>query len=55
VTARITDDGVGLGTSDRRSGLRNLTERAQALGGSVQVTGNKPHGTVVEFRAPIGD
>ena len=22
---------------------------------SVQVSGNKPHGTVVEFRAPIGD
>ncbi|WP_329478748.1 GAF domain-containing protein [Kribbella sp. NBC_01484] len=55
VMARISDDGVGIGTSDRRSGLRNLAERAQALGGSVQLTGSEPHGTVVEFRAPIGD
>ncbi|MEV0804349.1 GAF domain-containing protein [Kribbella sp. NPDC050281] len=55
VMARISDDGVGIGTGDRRSGLRNLTERAQALGGSVQIIGNEPHGTVVEFRAPTGD
>jgi signal transduction histidine kinase len=55
VTARISDNGVGIGTSDRRSGLRNLTDRAQALGGSVRITDNEPHGTVVELTAPIGD
>ncbi|HET6985776.1 MAG TPA: ATP-binding protein, partial [Kribbella sp.] len=55
VTARISDDGVGIGSSTRRSGLRNLTERAEALGGSVQVADNEPHGTVVELRAPTGD
>jgi len=55
VTARISDDGVGMGSGDRRSGLRNLTDRAEALGGTVRITGNEPHGTVVELEAPVGD
>ncbi|MGW1344478.1 GAF domain-containing protein [Kribbella sp. NPDC002412] len=55
VVARIADDGVGIGGSRRSSGLRNLTERAQALNGTVQVTDNEPHGTVVELRAPVSD
>ncbi|MET9273539.1 GAF domain-containing protein [Kribbella sp. NPDC003557] len=52
VVARVSDDGVGLGSSTRRSGLRNLAERAQSLGGTVRLAGNDPHGTVVEFTAP---
>ncbi|MGW5194522.1 GAF domain-containing protein [Kribbella sp. NPDC004138] len=52
VVARVSDDGVGLGSSTRRSGLRNLTERAQSLGGTVRLAGNDPQGTVVEFTAP---
>nr|WP_167218602.1 GAF domain-containing sensor histidine kinase [Kribbella shirazensis] len=52
VVTRIADDGVGIGPSTRRSGLRNLTERAQALGGTVQITSNEPRGTVVELQAP---
>ncbi|MFK4084844.1 GAF domain-containing protein [Kribbella sp. NPDC020789] len=52
VVTRITDNGSGIGDSDRRSGLRNLTERAQALGGTVRVGNNEPHGTVVELTAP---
>jgi signal transduction histidine kinase len=55
VTARISDDGVGMGSGDRRSGLRNLTDRAEALGGTVRITSNEPHGTVVELEAPVGD
>jgi len=55
VAARISDDGVGMGSGDRRSGLRNLTDRAEALGGTVRITGNEPHGTVVELEAPVGD
>ncbi|RZU11304.1 histidine kinase/DNA gyrase B/HSP90-like ATPase [Kribbella rubisoli] len=53
VVARITDNGVGIGEQHRNSGLRNLTERAQALGGAVRVTDNEPHGTIVELRAPL--
>ncbi|TKK76965.1 GAF domain-containing sensor histidine kinase [Kribbella jiaozuonensis] len=55
VIARISDDGIGIGPRKRNSGLRNLTERAQALGGSVQIRDNDPHGTVVELSAPIAD
>jgi signal transduction histidine kinase len=52
VTVRVADDGVGIGSSARRSGLRNLSERALSVGGSVEITPNDPHGTVVEFVAP---
>jgi signal transduction histidine kinase len=52
VVARVSDDGTGIGPSTRRSGLRNLTERAQSLGGTVRLGDNDPHGTVVEFTAP---
>ncbi|MDX2968403.1 GAF domain-containing protein [Kribbella solani] len=52
VVARVSDNGVGIGTETRRSGLRNLAERAQALGGSVRISDNPPHGTVVELTAP---
>ncbi|MEV6271488.1 GAF domain-containing protein [Kribbella sp. NPDC051936] len=52
VVARVSDDGIGIGSSTRRSGLRNLTERAQSLGGTVRLAVNDPHGTVVEFTAP---
>ncbi len=52
VLARISDNGVGIGPGTRRSGLRNLSERAQSLGGTVQITTNDPHGTVVELRSP---
>jgi signal transduction histidine kinase len=53
VTARITDDGIGITPGDRRSGLRNLEERATALGGAVRLASNQPHGTVLELRAPL--
>nr|WP_184843142.1 GAF domain-containing protein [Kribbella solani] len=52
VVTRVSDNGVGIGAETRRSGLRNLTERAQALGGSVRISDNQPHGTVVELTAP---
>jgi len=48
----VEDDGVGLGDSPRRSGLRNLAERAAAAGGSfvVESTGE---GTTARWTAPI--
>ena len=55
VTARVSDNGVGIDESDRRSGLRNLEERAAALGGAVRLEPNQPHGTVLELRAPLLD
>ncbi|MET7280680.1 GAF domain-containing sensor histidine kinase [Kribbella sp. NPDC005582] len=52
VTTRITDDGVGIGETARRSGLQNLTDRAQMLGGTVRIADNQPHGTIIELTAP---
>ena len=53
VTARIADNGVGMSSTDRRSGLRNLAERAVALGGTVTLSPNTPQGTVLELHAPF--
>jgi GAF domain-containing protein len=35
ITATVDDDGIGLGDSERRSGLANLKERADHRGGSL--------------------
>ena len=55
VAARVSDDGIGIDPegTDRQSGLRNLRQRAAALGGAVRLSANEPHGTVLELRAPI--
>ena len=54
VVTRVADNGVGLAAGHRQSGLRNLRERAETLGGTVLVQSNQPHGTVLELRAPLG-
>ncbi|MGW2590201.1 GAF domain-containing protein [Streptomyces sp. NPDC001515] len=55
LTVTVTDDGVGLPEGIRRSGLRNLAERAERLGGALSVSRRpKPHGgTVLEWRVPL--
>lgn len=55
VVARVTDNGVGVTAPDHRSGLRNLEERAEALGGTVQLARSQPHGTVLELRVPLAE
>jgi signal transduction histidine kinase len=52
-TLRIADDGVGIATTERRSGLRNVTERAASLDGTLEICPNQPHGTVLELRCPV--
>ncbi|MFI5735844.1 GAF domain-containing protein [Kribbella sp. NPDC051587] len=52
VITRITDNGVGIAATARRSGLHNLVERAEPLGGTVSIADNEPHGTIIELRAP---
>ncbi|MEU4312130.1 GAF domain-containing sensor histidine kinase [Nocardia sp. NPDC024068] len=54
VTLEVTDDGIGLAPEiDRRSGLANLTARAQRAGGSCRITGNPTGGTVLHWSAPL--
>jgi len=50
---QVTDDGKGLGQPDRVSGLRNLRERAESLGGSLELP-PVDAGTVVVWRVPLG-
>jgi signal transduction histidine kinase len=54
VVARVTDNGIGLEPGHRQSGLRNLRERAQTLGGAVRLQPHQPTGTILELRAPLG-
>jgi signal transduction histidine kinase len=50
----LTDDGVGIGDGPSAgSGVRNMSVRAQNLGGTFAVTRREPQGTTVEWRVPL--
>ncbi|MFE1166236.1 GAF domain-containing protein [Nocardiopsis sp. NPDC058789] len=49
----VTDNGVGLPEGGRRSGLRNLDQRAQALGGGFSAGRGEDGGTVLVWRVPV--
>jgi len=54
VTVRVSDDGVGVGDgAGAGKGLRNLAERATALGGAFTTTPRDAGGTVAEWRVPL--
>ncbi|MFD9818291.1 sensor histidine kinase [Streptomyces violascens] len=53
LTVGVVDNGVGIAEGGRRSGLRNLAERAQLLGGEL-TTGEGPGGgTRLEWEVPL--
>ncbi|WP_067461198.1 GAF domain-containing sensor histidine kinase [Actinomadura macra] len=52
---RVEDDGVGIPKGGRRSGLRNLRERAEGLGGSFTTRARSGGGTVLLWRVPLKD
>ncbi|MFF2544761.1 GAF domain-containing protein [Kitasatospora sp. NPDC058063] len=54
VALSVTDDGVGVPEGGRRSGLRNLAERADRVGGSFTVDPAEGGGTRLVWEAPIG-
>ncbi|MBO3747756.1 GAF domain-containing protein [Streptosporangiaceae bacterium NEAU-GS5] len=54
ITLTVTDNGVGIGSETRRSGLRNLRERAEALGGSFELAAPDEGGTRLSWSAPLG-
>lgn len=49
----VADDGVGLGDTDRRSGLANLQERAVLHGGSLTVTSRPNEGTQLQWQITL--
>ncbi|MFC0003902.1 sensor histidine kinase [Micromonospora siamensis] len=55
VTVQVTDDGVGCDPAAARSGLVNLRERAERLGGEFQLDRVDPHGTRVRWSVPLRD
>ncbi|MCW2942720.1 MAG: histidine kinase, partial [Actinomycetia bacterium] len=50
---RVEDDGIGIPSGGRRSGLRNMADRAEALGGSFSTRGGAEGGTVLIWRVPV--
>ncbi|MDI3406860.1 sensor histidine kinase [Streptomyces cavernicola] len=55
VTVTVSDDGVGITPDGPRSGLRNLTERAERLGGTLSVIARPgpEGGSALEWRVPL--
>ncbi|MEO7556007.1 MAG: ATP-binding protein, partial [Acidimicrobiales bacterium] len=55
LVVQLTDDGVGVGDSDRGGGrgLANMHARADKLGGTVTIAAAPGGGTIVAFEAPI--
>lgn len=49
----VTDNGVGLPKEGRRSGLRNMEQRAEALGGEFTARRGEISGTVLTWKVPI--
>ncbi len=54
VVLTVTDDGVGVPEGGRRSGLRNLAERADRVGGAFAVDRAEGGGTRLLWEAPVG-
>jgi signal transduction histidine kinase len=50
---RVCDNGTGMGTSSRRSGLANLAERAAELDGKLEITSAAGGGTQLDWRVPL--
>lgn len=49
----VTDNGRGMGETTRRSGLRNLRDRAAALGGTFDLISEVNAGTRLVWRVPL--
>jgi signal transduction histidine kinase/CheY-like chemotaxis protein len=52
ITLLVTDNGRGIGRTTRESGLRNMRDRAELLGGTFTVTSSDT-GTRLEWRVPV--
>ena len=52
ITLQVSDDGIGLGPTTRRSGLANLRRRAERHGGTLTLTQRRPRGTRLTWAIP---
>ena len=56
MTLRVRDDGAGFATAEPRKpssfGILGVHERAQLLGGEVEIESSPGHGTIVQMRLP---
>ncbi|MGV9452481.1 GAF domain-containing protein [Streptomyces sp. NPDC003635] len=53
VRLSVTDNGVGIPPEGRRSGLRNMAERARQLGGDLELSAPEGGGTRLLWRVPV--
>jgi len=53
VRLSVTDDGVGIPPGGRRSGLRNMAERARQSGGDLELSSPEGGGTRLVWWAPL--
>ncbi|SPT58105.1 Redox sensor histidine kinase response regulator devS [Actinomadura madurae] len=53
VTVCVEDNGIGIPPGGRRSGLRNLGERAEGLGGACITESRPGGGTMLTWRVPL--
>jgi signal transduction histidine kinase len=58
LAVQVTDNGTGIPADGRRSGLRNMADRAEKLGGELRLGPANPGapspGTRLEWRVPLG-
>ncbi|MFJ8758089.1 GAF domain-containing sensor histidine kinase [Streptomyces cyaneofuscatus] len=52
VAPTVSDNGVGIDAGSRRSGLRNLTDRAEECGGTLELSSPEAGGTRLVWRVP---
>ena len=53
LVVEVSDDGVGGADSAKGSGLRGLTDRVEALGGTLRVSSEQGRGTTVRAELPV--
>jgi signal transduction histidine kinase len=53
LTVEVRDDGVGIGPTNRRSGLDNLRQRAERRGGTLEIHTREPTGTSLRWSVPL--
>jgi signal transduction histidine kinase len=50
----LIDDGVGIGDGPSAgNGMRNMSTRAENLGGTFTISRREPNGTIIEWRVPL--